>query len=536
MSYALVNLTCLTLALSGAPNFRPMFKYWNKWTALLGMGTNLFVMFYLDYRHGMILCGILVILLIYLVFRGPVTQWGDVSQALMFHQVRKYLLLLNERPHPKFWRPNLLLLIDDPSLGVLGFCNSIKKGGILVTGHVILGSLRETFKEVRSRRMLWQEANRKNQIKAFPHVTVAPSIRVGYQFLITCGGLGGLDINTVVVPLLRGLTRSPSGESIHDLVQESAETEKLEQLPRPIARAPGKAAAAPTRLSQRRVRIVAPEARDRSDSMRSVGGSLKVPFKDALTYCSILCDALTAEKNVIITRNFGMGLQQRISKGWLSWLPSRQGHVTANDASKTFVDVWVVDNWGFDGFLRDLDRCDQTVMLLFQFGQILTHKLKDDRHKLRVLYVPSTTCLLDGDIPSWNPVHPQTDSIIDGLKAYCKRLRITPHEFCIINPRRNFTAEGIPIAEEEIAICARINEKGAGFLTRAQALNSLFLQHSKDTCQIFALLPQPPDSASTGDGSCSEYLEALDVLTQVPDVPSALVFNGERISFVSDGI
>lgn len=88
MSYALVNFTCLTLAMSGAPNFRPMFKYWSKWTALLGMGSNLFVMFYLDYVHGLILCAILVLLFVYLCVRGPETHWGEVSQALMFHQVR----------------------------------------------------------------------------------------------------------------------------------------------------------------------------------------------------------------------------------------------------------------------------------------------------------------------------------------------------------------------------------------------------------------------------------------------------------------
>ena len=97
LSYALVNLTCFALSMSGAPNFRPMFKYWSKWTALVGFITNLFVMFFLDYKHGIIGVAVLLLLIIYLVFRGPVTQWGDVSQALMFHQVRKLLLMLGEK-------------------------------------------------------------------------------------------------------------------------------------------------------------------------------------------------------------------------------------------------------------------------------------------------------------------------------------------------------------------------------------------------------------------------------------------------------
>ena len=58
-------------------------------------------------------------------------------------------------------------------------------------------------------------------LQAFPHVTVAPTARLGYQFLMTCSGLGGLDVNTVVIPLLRGLSRSASGSSINNLFAAS---------------------------------------------------------------------------------------------------------------------------------------------------------------------------------------------------------------------------------------------------------------------------------------------------------------------------
>lgn len=36
MSYALTNFTCFALSITGAPNFRPTFRYWSRWTALLG--------------------------------------------------------------------------------------------------------------------------------------------------------------------------------------------------------------------------------------------------------------------------------------------------------------------------------------------------------------------------------------------------------------------------------------------------------------------------------------------------------------------
>lgn len=184
LSYALTNFTCFALSITGAPNFRPTFKWWGRWIALLGTFANLTVMTYLSWIYALAGVSLLCILWTYLAFRGPETDWGDVSEALMTSQVRRFLLKIDQsgKTHAKFWRPNLLLLSDGVGSGVVSFCDNLKKGGLFLVGHVVVGDCSVASQRVASEfKQSWILYLKDKKVKGFPQVTTAPDARTGYQ-------------------------------------------------------------------------------------------------------------------------------------------------------------------------------------------------------------------------------------------------------------------------------------------------------------------------------------------------------------------
>lgn len=138
--------------------------------------------------------------------RAPQVEWGDVSQSLIFHQVRRALLRLDERrEHVKFWRPHVLLLVSSPrtSYRLIELGNCLKKAGLLLAAQVIEGDPAgaTVADDVAARRHAWLEYISHRRLKAFPSVTVAPTVRAGAQQLMISAGLGAMRPNTVLMGL-----------------------------------------------------------------------------------------------------------------------------------------------------------------------------------------------------------------------------------------------------------------------------------------------------------------------------------------------
>uniref|UniRef100_A0A914E1C6 Solute carrier family 12 member 9 n=1 Tax=Acrobeloides nanus TaxID=290746 RepID=A0A914E1C6_9BILA len=206
LSYMGVNIATLALELTSAPNFRPNFKYFSWHTCAIGAVSAVVMMLVIDASMSAVAVVILMLLIMVLHYRAPIGSWGSISQALIYHQVRKYLLLLDVRKeHVKFWRPQVLLLVNRPATccPLLDFVNDLKKSGLYVIGHVQKGQLENengsTVDPLHQIFPYWLSLVDYLKIKAFVELTLTENVRDGIQQLTRLSGLGAMKPNTVVI-------------------------------------------------------------------------------------------------------------------------------------------------------------------------------------------------------------------------------------------------------------------------------------------------------------------------------------------------
>ncbi|KAJ8338158.1 hypothetical protein SKAU_G00371240 [Synaphobranchus kaupii] len=203
LAYAAVDLACLALEWASAPNFRPTFQFFSWHSCLLGITGCVVMMFVINPVYSSASIALLLLLLLFIHYRAPTSSWGYISQALIFHQVRKYLLMLDVRKeHVKFWRPQVLLMVSNPrsSCQLITFVNQLKKGGLFVLGHVQLGDLDTLPSDpIQPQYNFWLSLVDKLGVKAFVDLTLSSSVRQGTQHLLRITGLGGMKPNTLVL-------------------------------------------------------------------------------------------------------------------------------------------------------------------------------------------------------------------------------------------------------------------------------------------------------------------------------------------------
>ena len=234
-TYAALNFACAVLIISGAPNFRPEFKWYSWPISLVGTVLCLMVAFVVDARIAStsLVLAFVVFFVLSVSRAGKEINFAEVSQALIYQFSHRYLLTLDLRKaHPKFWRPQVLVLVEGPPClvqgqrlelcdvaPIIGLAHQLRSAssGLLVVGQVLEGVVAPVDSSTTP-----EEAQQPAKIDpatvaaatealvevvedalgkniAFSTVTVARNFTDGVLGLILGGGLGPIRPNTLVM-------------------------------------------------------------------------------------------------------------------------------------------------------------------------------------------------------------------------------------------------------------------------------------------------------------------------------------------------
>ncbi|XP_040977390.1 solute carrier family 12 member 2-like isoform X4 [Aquila chrysaetos chrysaetos] len=206
-SYALINFSVFHASLAKSPGWRPAFKYYNMWISLVGAILCCIVMFVINWWAALLTYVIVLGLYIYVTYKKPDVNWGSSTQALTYLNALQHSIRLSGvEDHVKNFRPQCLIMTGAPNSrpALLHLVHAFTKNvGLMICGHVHMGSQRQAVKERLSDLAKYQQWLIKNKMKAFYAPVHAEDLRDGGQYLMQAAGLGRMRPNTLVLGFKR---------------------------------------------------------------------------------------------------------------------------------------------------------------------------------------------------------------------------------------------------------------------------------------------------------------------------------------------
>ncbi|KFD65416.1 hypothetical protein M514_08774 [Trichuris suis] len=479
LSYAAVNLACLALDLTSAPNFRPTFRYFSTQTSFLGFAGCIAMMFVVNPASSGITIVLLLLLLIGLHYAGPMpASWGSISQALIFHQVRKYLLMLDPRKeHVKFWRPQILLLVANPKscLPLIDFVNDLKKSGLYVLGHVeCIKEENWQFDPVQKEMPYWLGLIDYLKIKAFVEITVAKTVNEGAEHLIRLSGIGAMKPNTIIL----GFHDSAPSENMFDKgkLLRNIKFAKLE-------RAEVVEYFTVQDLPSLADTFVPSDQNGDIFGENYIGGGRHL---SAVDYVRLVNDILRMNKNIVLARHFQLLDKENLLK----------------TSGYKCVDVWPVD------LVRPQNASvtwDNSSLFLLQLACILSMSGKwKNRIMLRVF-------LCVNSMQDMQRKEYQLKEMLSQLRIMAKSI-ILPWDHVICHVNADIVSDGTQMSKS-----VDLNDMPLTFL---KGFNELMRRNSSQSALVFLSLPPPPLDLS----KAVKYLERLECVTD--SLPPTLLIYG----------
>lgn len=187
-------------------SFRPHFKFYNSEIALIACLACIVAIVFINYVTA-IIAFIFAALFYYITWKRQLElNWGSLSQSNAYSKgLKSALHLRHVQPHPKLYRPNIILLIEGPPLEhgpTISFLNQmLHQKGLAIVARIYKNDtpLSSVISE-RKRYYIKISSKKKNKkIHVFYETVVASSLEQALLKLMLLNGLGAMRANVTFI-------------------------------------------------------------------------------------------------------------------------------------------------------------------------------------------------------------------------------------------------------------------------------------------------------------------------------------------------
>lgn len=199
--FCLVNWAVWTAASAHYPGFRPSFRFYNRWIALVMAVLCFARMWVVNWIISLIVLPVFIIIWVIYKCLKPEDRWGTVTQSMTFYKtLKEELNLYHIKPHVKTYRPNVIFITKahpDDRRTFSYFLNEVLHGhGMAAIGRVVISDEDKDFQglvEERDGTYLTSDEG----YRIFYDITIASSFAEGVRDLILLMGIGMMRPNTL---------------------------------------------------------------------------------------------------------------------------------------------------------------------------------------------------------------------------------------------------------------------------------------------------------------------------------------------------
>lgn len=201
-TYGITNLAAFVESFSRNPSFRPRFKLFHWFPALIGALACFAVAFLVDTVSALGAVVFIVLLFMYVRKNVSATSFGDARHGFYYSRTRDNLFTLAQMPiHSKNWRPTIIVFSGNPSnrLTLVKYADWLGSGrGIITLAGILTGEFNQMIDTRKKQLEALQTFIRENRIRAFPEVLVAPGFELGLNQFLQVTSIGPIKPNVVL--------------------------------------------------------------------------------------------------------------------------------------------------------------------------------------------------------------------------------------------------------------------------------------------------------------------------------------------------